>query len=199
MPYEYRKMTLQEREAILRERRLRGYPFHSPPHPFRQGYRYLLTAVNFDHTPIMASPERRTEFAARLLSVMRDIGAEVHGWAVLPNHYHASVAVQSLDIVPGALKRLHGTTSREWNLEDGQSGKRKVWYKFTDRVIRDDRGFYQALNYIHFNPLKHGYVTDVYHWQWSSIHDYCEAYGPEWLRKKWKAQPIGDFGKGWDD
>ena len=50
----------------------------------------------------------------------------------------------------------------EWNKEDFQTGHRSVWYKYTDRQIRDDDHFYKALNYIHLNPVKHGYVQTLY-------------------------------------
>jgi putative transposase len=221
--YEYRKITPEEREDVLRQRRERGYPLHAPPHPFRQAGYYLITAANFEHAPIMRAPERRTEFESRLLEAMNDIRADAVGWVILPNHYHILVGVESLDQVSAALKQLHGSTSREWNLADGQTGKRRVWYKFSDRRIRSNdrshdlrryRGsdrsddlsrdyneahFYRALNYIHYNPVKHGYVTDPYDWPWLSLSNYLEAHGREWLREKWKTCPPGDFGKGWDD
>ncbi len=107
--------------------------------------------------------------------------------------------VKSLNDVSAALKQLHGTTSREWNLADGLTGKRRVWYKFTDRLIRDEKHFFTALNYIHYNPVKHGYASDPYEWLWSSVHNYLDTQGREWLREKWRANPPGDFGKGWDD
>jgi putative transposase len=199
MPYEYRRMTLEERAAALRQRQEHGYPLHSPPHPFRESGQYLLTATNFEHVPIMTAPDRSTDFESRLLTAMSSINAEVFGWVILPNHYHILVDVEFLDWVSAVLKQLHGTTSREWNLADHQTGKRRVWYKFSDRVIRNDVNFYQALNYIHFNPVKHGYLDDPYEWPWSSVHNYVEAYGREWLREKWRTHPPGDFGKGWDD
>jgi putative transposase len=201
MAYEYRNLTPEEREEVLRQRKERGYPLHAPPHPFREAGRYFITAANYEHAHIMAAPDRRTEFEARLLAVLREIEAEVFGWVILSNHYHVEVGIESLDFVSAALKELHGTTSREWNLADGQTGQRRVWYKFRDRMIRNDAHFYQALNYIHINPVKHGYVQDVYDWPWSSVFNYADGaeYGREWLRVKWKDYPPNDFGKGWDD
>jgi hypothetical protein len=35
MPYEYSKLSPEEREELLRIRRERGYPLHAPPHPYR--------------------------------------------------------------------------------------------------------------------------------------------------------------------
>ncbi len=199
MPYAYRALTPEEREAVLLQRRERGHPLHAPPHPFRQAGYYLITAANFEHAPIMAAPARCTEFETHLMETMQGIQADVVGWVVLPNHYHVLVGVESLDWVSAALKGLHGTTSREWNVADGQTGQRRVWYKFTDRMIRDQAHYYRALNYIHYNPVKHGYLSDLYEWPWSSVHNYFETQGREWLRKMWKAYLPGDFGKGWDD
>ena len=200
MPYEYRKLTPEERQEIVLYRVAQKYPLHAPPHPFRFEGAYLLTAVNYEHKPIMHSPRRRTEFETRLLAAMKEIAKEVIAWVVLANHYHVLVNIESLDDVSAVLKSLHGTTSHEWNKEDGLTGKRRVWYKFFDTYIRNDSHLHTAFNYIHYNPVKHGYVTDAYEWDWSSLPLYYSHNGGEWLRENWrKHKPSADFGKGWDD
>ena len=197
MSYEYRRLTPKERLAIVEERRRRGYPLHGPPHPYREAGWYFITATNFEHVPIIEPAERRTEFEEKLLEGFQSIKAEVRGWVVLPNHYHILVGVRSLDNISAALKQLHGTTSRMWNLEDRLTGQRKVWYKFRDRYIRNEHHYYQALNYIHYNPMKHGYVESPYDWPWSSIHIYFDTFGRQWLRDQWSNYSIDDFGKSW--
>jgi putative transposase len=182
MPYDYRKLTPKQREEVIAQRRAMGYPLHAPPHPFRDEGYYLLTAANYEHARVMESPDRRTEFEKRLLAAFQEIEAGIVGWVILANLYHILAGVKSLDDVSAALKQLHGSTSFEWNRIDGLSGKRKVWYKYADRVIRGDAHYYRALNYIHFNPVKHGYVENAYDWQWSSLSLYYEDYGRDWLR-----------------
>ncbi len=200
MPYEYRKFTPEQQDDVVAQRKAMGYPLHAPPHPFREVGYYMLTAANFEHARVMESPERRTEFQARLLNAFHEIKADIVGWVVLANHYHILAGVELLDYVSVTLKQLHGSTSFEWNQADGQTGKRKVWYKFADRVIRGNAHYYRALNYIHYNPVKHGYVQDAYDWQWSSLSMYDEDHGRDWLREKWKTfPPEKDFGKDWDD
>ena len=166
MPYEYRKMTPEEREAVLRLRRARGYPWHSPPHPIRDAGSYLITAGTFEHHHILTTSERRTDFEARVLEQCQAFDAQMFAWVVLPNHYHILLGVESLEPLAKSIKRLHGTTAREWNLADGKTGQRKVWCRYTDRKIRDQIHFYRALNYVHYNPVKHGYVEAVYDWPW---------------------------------
>jgi putative transposase len=200
MPYEYRNLTPKEREEIVNYRRERGYPLHAPPHPFRGAGAYLISAANFEHCPIMSSPERCTEFEVRLLNAIKEIADDLIAWTVLPNHYHVLISIRSLDDVSMALKHLHGRTSREWNIEDNLTGKRRIWYKFADRYIRSDVQLRTAFNYIHYNPVKHGYVNNPYDWPWSSLQMYYEDRGQDWLQEQWKTyQPPIDFGKDWDN
>jgi len=70
-----------------------------------------------------------------------------------------------------------------------------LWYKFRDRYIRDERHYYHALNYLHYNAVKHGYVESPYDWPWSSVHLYLDTYGRPWLRERWNKYPIGNA---WD-
>ncbi len=199
MPYEYRKLSAKERQEIVEVRKQRGYPLHSPPHPFREAGSYLITAANFEHKPIMAAPERRAGFQKLLLSGFQEIGAEIVGWVILPNHYHILANVESLDAVSGLLKHIHGSTSHAWNLQDSLAGNRKVWLRFSDYMMRSDEQFYRTLNYIHNNPVKHGQVENVYDWAWSSLFMYVDEMGEDWLRETWKKyKPDANLGKGWD-
>jgi putative transposase len=200
MPYEYRKLSPKEREEIILYRREKGYPLHAPPHPFRDAGAYLISAANFEHKAVMNLPKRRTEFETRLLNSIKEITDDLIAWVVLANHYHVLINVQSLDDISAVLKHLHGTTSREWNIEDNLTGKRRVWYKFADTYIRNDAHLHMAFNYIHYNPVKHGYVDDPYEWPWSSLSIYYDDKGRKWLREHWQMYtPPVDFGNGWDD
>ena len=93
--------------------------------------------------------------------------------------------------------RLHGATSRQWNLEDNQVG-RKVWYKFNDRMIRSEGHYFTTVNYIHYNPVRHGYTKRMDDWQWSSFHWYLEEKGRDWLVEIWKKYPLKNYGDKWD-
>ena len=200
MPYEYRNLSPKEREELVKYRREHGYPLHSPPHPFRETGTYLITAANFEHKAVMKSPARRTEFELLLLNALKEISDELIAWVVLPNHYHCLACVRSLEHVSAALQHVHGTTSRQWNIEDGLTGKRRVWYKFADTLIRNEAHLHLAFNYIHYNPVKHGYARDAYDWQWSSLSLYYDDLGRDWLRDHWRSYtPPVDFGRGWDE
>jgi putative transposase len=199
MPYTYRRLTPSERDEAVEGRRQRGYPLHSPPHAYEEAGCFLITAACFEHAPIMVLGDRRTFLETRLLDELRAANVIVHGWVVLPNHYHVLVESVPLGLVPATIKHVHGTTSHQWNAADRLIGRRRVWYKYSDRMIRDEAHFYSALNYIHYNPAKHGYVESPYDWEWSSLSAYLDQRGKEWLREMWRLHAPGNMGKGWDD
>lgn len=76
---------------------------------------------------------------------------------VLPNHYHLLAHCVPLSVISEPLRRVHARTARELNRRAGLMG-RQVWYRYSDRLMRDDRHYYTTLNYIHYNPTKLGYA-----------------------------------------
>jgi putative transposase len=92
---------------------------------------------------------------------------------VLPHHLHWMLLAEngtSFSDLVGAVKR-----DVTWRLkESGHKGP--FWQKrFYDHLIRDDTDFGRHLDYIHFNPVKHGYVSRPRDYRWSSF--------PEWVKR----------------
>jgi putative transposase len=117
--------------------------------------------------------------------------------AFLPNHYHVLVRTDNIEALRHELGKLHGRTSYSWNGEENQHG-RQVWFNCVDRVIRSHRHFWATVNYIHHNPVKHGYVDHWQDWLWSSAAQFIERVGREHTLKIWREFPIFDYGKKWD-
>jgi len=198
--YEYRKLSPQKRKEIVEYRKIHGYPLHAPPHPYKGAGYYLITAANYEHSKIMKNPDRRTEFELALLSSIKVEEIKLLCWVILPNHYHLVLNVADLNILSKKLKYLHGYTSYKWNKEDGLQNKRKVWYKYSDRFIRTEDYYYAAMNYVHYNPVKHGYCKKARDWIWSSLSLYINDFGKDWLINKWENfTPSDGFGDGWDN
>jgi putative transposase len=43
-----------------------------------------------------------------------------------------------------------------------------------EHLIRDEKDFERHVNYVHVNPVKHGLVSQVSEWPYSSFHRYVE-------------------------
>ena len=52
-----------------------------------------------------------------------------------------------------------------------RTGEPALWQRrFWEHTIRDDRDLAHHVDYVHFNPVKHGLVGRVRDWPWSSFH-----------------------------
>ena len=61
--------------------------------------------------------------------------------------------------------------------------ERGIWQRrFWEHVIRDEGDYERHVDYIHYNPVKHGHVMRVADWPYSSFHRFVERgiYNLEW-------------------
>ena len=198
--YKWRKMSDEERKEELAFRKDSAYPPHSPPHSKEEGWnRYHLTAAIFEHESVIGkSDERMSAFSSELCAALSvDGNTAIYAWCVLPNHWHALVGCGELKDLMEHVRLLHGRSSHLWNGEDDARG-RKCWHCTADRRIRSDRHFYAVRNYIHNNPVKHGYVKKWREWEFSSAADYLDEVGDEEAARLWREYPVLDMGEKWD-
>jgi putative transposase len=97
---------------------------------------------------------------------------------VLPDHLHAIWALPAGDSnFAMRWSLLKSAFSRGLPVEMPRSAskiarrERGIWQRrYWEHAIRDDRDLERHVDYIHFNPVKHGYVTKVADWPHSSFH-----------------------------
>ena len=196
--YNYRKMNEIQRQDVVSYRKLQGLPLHSPPH-FEDGIKtYLLTAAIYEHKHIMASANRRMDFQEKLVIRLSDAeNFNLYAWAVLPNHYHILVKAD-LNKIKNVIARLHNGIATQWNREDNCAW-RKVWHRLSDRHIRNDDHYWASVNYIHKNPVKHGYASDLSEWPAGSFNIFQETIGKDRMYLILQNYPVDDMGAVWDD
>lgn len=195
--YDYRRWTPEQRDQVVKERIQRGYPWHSPPHVDAPGYFRIITGACFEHAHYLSTATRMGWFENELLEHIREQGLDCTAWVVLSNHYHILVKINDIKEFTTKQGQLHGRTSFEMNKDDGTTGRR-VWYRCQDRCIRSERHYHTTLNYIHNNPIKHGYVKKWSEWPFSSFHWYLATKGREWLEEIWREHPVLNYGDKWD-
>ena len=198
--YRWRQLTPEQRAQLLGWRQQRGHPWHSPPHRPNFGHlRFHITASCYEHQYHLGQcRECMDAFARDLLTVFAALARQTFAWCVLPNHYHALVEAPDILGLLVELGRLHGRTSHTWNGEENSRG-RKVFFRAVERAMRSERHFWATLNYVHHNPVHHGYVERWTDWPWSSAAKYLAQAGSAEAKRIWQDYPLGDYGKGWDD
>lgn len=162
---------------------------HHPPHIFIDESWYFITAHTIGSDPPLRNAEAKLLWIKKLIEVAEIFQIQAHAYVILDDHYHLLIYFDDSTFIPKFVHRLHGTTSFLINKHDDTPGRR-IWHNYWDRVIRDEEEFYTKLNYIHYNPVKHGYISDPENWEYSTYHDFLLEKGEEWMWDCWNAYPV---------
>jgi putative transposase len=114
---------------------------------------------------IYVSVQKKYRFETIAICVLPDHLLAV--WSLPPNDADFSMR---WNLIKGGFSR--GFPSRP-GLSDSKTSKREkgIWQRrYWEHAIRDDADLARHVDYIHFNPVKHGYVTKVVDWPHSSFH-----------------------------
>ncbi|MCA9774944.1 MAG: transposase [Myxococcales bacterium] len=148
------------------------------------GATYFFTVVTEGRQPILTRPENvdRLREAFRRVRARRPF--EMEAVVILPDHLHCIWCMPDDDADYSLRWRLiKDYFSRAVAADSRGKGEKRVWQRrFWEHVIRDDddRGAY--LDYIFYNPVKHGYVARPGDWPHGSFRDAVKRgwYEPDW-------------------
>ena len=134
-----------------------------------RGARYLV-----DHV---------ADLRACLAAVKSSHPFRIDAMVVLPEHIHALWTLSPEDadfsrrwmlLKQSFTRRLQASGSLTAEASGmRRKGQRSVWQnRFWEHQIRDEDDFARHVDYIHFNPVKHGWVMRARDWPYSSLHRY---------------------------
>jgi len=139
-----------------------------------------------------------TEHIGALGEVIRSVRARrpfaMNAIVVLPDHLHCIWTLPPDDadfstrwrLIKTAFARRVPATER-LSARRAAIGERGVWQRrFWEHAIRDAVDYERHVDYIHFNPVKHGHVRRAVDWPHSSFHRYVRA---GLLPADWAADP----------
>ncbi len=92
-------------------------------------------------------------------------------YAVMPTHCHLLIVPANGDTISAVLREIKVRSAKR--ILAGRSQKGVFWQaRSFDRIIRNRKEWVETLEYIHFNPVKDGLVSDPADWPWSSWRGY---------------------------
>ena len=159
---------------------------HSP------GATYFFTVVTHQRQPLFQASENVQLLRIAFHQVKQKYPFTIDAIVVLPDHLHALWTLPIGDANFSTRWRLikeYVTRRVDPNYRNARSASRvskqeqAVWQRrFWEHQIQDDRDFEQHFNYIHYNPVKHGYVDFPGGWEYSSFRKYVQAgvYAEDW-------------------
>jgi putative transposase len=146
--------------------------------------RNFLPGGSFFFTVNLA--ERRSQLLTDNIELLRAVFRDtrrrhsftIDAIAVLPDHLHAIWTLPEGDIdfsnrwslVKAGFSR-GVARGEEISTSRARKRERGVWQRrYWEHTIRDEDDFARHVDYVHFNPVKHGHVRRVRDWPFSSFH-----------------------------
>ncbi len=106
----------------------------------------------------------------------------------MPNHFHATIRMDDPKKIPDTMRDMKRHTSQEISRYIAQAIKQRklswlkpfyghkvnhVWQEgYHPVLLKSEEWFLEKLEYIHWNPVKKGFVEKPEYWKYSSARNY---------------------------
>ncbi|MFH1573950.1 MAG: transposase, partial [Acidobacteriota bacterium] len=148
---------------------------------YEPGGTYFFTVVTYSRHRFFDRPLSRRLLRQAMRSVAEEMPWETIAIVLLYDHLHVLWTLPPGDgDFSGRWQQIKTQFTQEWLAAGGEEvpvtpaqaarGHRGVWHKrFWEHLIRDEDDLSNHCDYIHYNPVKHGYVKRPWDWPHSSF------------------------------
>jgi len=150
------------------------------------GGTFFLTLVTHERRRLFDEELARTHLRHAIAAARGDRPFELVASVLLPDHLHLIVQLPAGDAdfslrvsaIKARFTRAYlgagGTETSQSRSRDHQR-HRGVWQKrFWEHLVRDENDLIDCIEYVHYNPVKHGLATCPHAWEWSSFGRFVE-------------------------
>lgn len=172
-----------------------------------RGGTYFFTVNTLRRMPILTQAPVRAALRDAISHTRASHPFAIDAWVLLPDHLHCIWTLPQGDadfsVRWSMIKRLVsqrcGAQYGAADLSTSRTGRKEagIWQRrFWEHQIRDDNDFARHVDYIHWNPVKHGLVARAIEWPYSTFHRYLAdgAYAADWGRGE-AAGSVDSFGE----
>lgn len=151
---------------------------------------YHVTARGNRRATLFADARDHLAWLGILAEATERFGLVVHGFCLMPNHYHMLVETPQPNI-SAAMHYLNGTYAKYFNWRYGFTGH-VFQGRFHSVLVERDSQLLETVRYIALNPVRAELVARPGDWRWSS-HRFIIARGPVplWLQTAWVLEQFG--------
>jgi len=165
---------------------------HHPIHIYLDDQLYFLTAHTYRNQYQLQEKFHKERLLDKIKEFLHDFNFSLYAWVILSSHYHIQFKTSKGKALAKVIGKIHTSYSFEMNKLDNKRG-RKIWQNYWDWCIRSEKDFWTHFNYIHHNPLKHGYVQKMEDYEFSSYRHWLNKKGDEWMKSVFEQYPVIDF------
>ena len=157
------------------------------------GGTYFFTVNTFRRLPVLTEAPVRVALREALQRTRVAHPFEIDAWVLLPDHLHCIWTLPQGDAdFSIRWAKIKSCVSKECDakfgvqdLSESRNRRREagLWQRrFWEHQIRDDADFARHVDYIHWNPVKHGLVEQATDWPHSTFHRFLHdgVYSHDW-------------------
>ena len=166
------------------------------------GSSYFFTVVAYRRQPVLCDEAIRNALRIAIEAARVARPFVIDAWALLPDHLHcvwtlpdgdADFSTRWMKIKRAVslacredYRRADLLTTSKLKHRESTIWQRRFWEHQTcpehSRRVRDENDFARHVDYIHFNPVKHGHVQQAVDWPYSTFHRYVRdgVYEDDW-------------------
>jgi len=170
------------------------------------GATYFFTVVTYRRRAFLCEPDSVALLREAFATVQHRYPFRMDAAVLLPDHLHCLWTLPPNDrdySTRWMLIKSYFTHRCAASLKIARSPplrhkrEQTIWqHRFWEHHIRDDRDFERHCDYIHYNPVKHRWVSRVVDWPHSSFHRFVDRgiYASDWAGAP-EAEAAGGFGE----
>ena len=134
------------------------------------GGSWFFTLATRDRNPVFRKPVMVALLRHALRKVRSEFPFTVNAMVVLPDHLHCVWTLPGEDTDYSTRWRLIKSFVTQRSRTNGELCAGSIWQKrYWEHLIRDESDLEAHVDYIHYNPVKHGYVDRPVDWSYSSL------------------------------
>jgi putative transposase len=156
-----------------------------------KGGRFFFTIVTYKREKLFNSPDNVELLRESIRHVKQRHPFKIDAFVLSPEHIHYIWTLPQDDhdfstrwrLIKSFFSRHYERCRHELKASQIRKKEQAIWQpRFWEHFIRDEKDFISHVEYIHYNPVKHGLVQAPKDWEYSSFHRYAEkgVYEREW-------------------
>ena len=131
--------------------------------------------VTANRKPLFAEDENVQLLKAAFRYVQSCKPFKIEAICVLPDHLHCIWTMQDDCNYSMRWQMIKTHFSRRYRNQRPEFKQSKIWQpRYWEHVVRDQDDFDKHVDYVHYNPVKHGLVKSVKDWRYSSFGKFYE-------------------------
>ena len=139
---------------------------------------YFFTVVTYKRQPILTIPDNISRLRKAFAHINRKLPFKIDGIVILPNHLHSIWRLPEDDydyatrwrLIKHFFRRSCLVIEENKNQSRQNKNEKTVWQRrYWEHLIRDEKDWRKHMDYIHYNPVKHGFVAKPDDWPHSSF------------------------------